>query len=193
MAPPNRVLLCAGWACCVEPKREGVVVVWFCCVLVFPNKDGVAEGCCVAPPLEGNVSSVVAKHTTVHTTVRAWPAVHFQTVLQTALRLGPKPVCWLPGRLRTAHHLGLGLGPPTTVRWMHQRDLQRRVQVQAQVQAWQACSCCRRERQLLAEMARAVSMRRTGLLAGRAVLLSSRRDRRCLQAETSPWQRHCYH
>lgn len=48
--PPKRVLLCCSWDCGVEPKSEGVVVVWFCCVLVFPNKDGVVDVCCVDAP-----------------------------------------------------------------------------------------------------------------------------------------------
>ena len=69
----------------MEPKSEGVAVVWFCCVLVLPNKEGVVEVCCVEAPLKDVVSLSVAKASSVHTTAMAWPAGRLQRALPMVL------------------------------------------------------------------------------------------------------------
>lgn len=127
--PPKRVLLCCSWDCGVEPKSEGVVVVWFCCVLVFPNKDGVVDVCCVDAPLEDAVSSISAKDSLVRTRAMASLAVLRRTILQMVLAL---PMCSLPMRLRKDRRLLA----PTTGRSTSQRGRRWRAQLQ------RVCSCC---------------------------------------------------
>ena len=159
------------------------MVVWFCCVLVLPNKDGVEVVCCVDAPLKDVVSLNTAKGSYVHTTMTASPVAHRRTALLRApLPLAAVSVCWLPMRLQRDRRLLAA----TTVRSMRQRALH-----------WpallpQACSCYQRGLQMQAETMQVVSTRRKARLTGLVVLVWNRRGRRCSGVEKSLWQMHCF-
>ena len=138
------------------------MVVWFCCVLVLPNKDGVELVCCVDVPLKDVISSSFVECQLVHTIAMASPvADHRKVLLRVLLQLAVVSVYWLPMRLQRDRR--------SRAAKIVQSKSQTGLRSQAQLS--QACSCCRTDLQMQAETLQVVLILRKALLTGLVVLV----------------------